>query len=295
MLLDTERAHQAATQQNQTDWAHKPSQLATNQHLIDVHFNKRKREIADMRDGLESLLADWITVPTPDGKLRTDRPPLPIWTMLSYDQQRAVDGFLARNAWASHEEGDRWIAAEHSWRAAEANPAVVRPGEDLSALYTLAQDVRNNRKRHEDAVRDYLSRTDKLAKFDTELRVYVEGMPGYMVADVIVTGGGNTHINVTEIHIVEVKTGNAILSEHQQRVLAEAVKEGRVYIVNQEAATKLGIKPNVTLKAQHVIPYVWIIGGDQEAIKRQLSRQGIGYVPRGGGRLGPRAGGGPAP
>jgi len=283
--------HQAETQRNESDWAGNPSQQATNQHFIDVRAGLRKREIVEVRDRLGGLLADWIGTPLLTGKPRTDRPPMPIWTLLSYDQQRAVDGFLARNAWASQSFSDQWIAAERRGRT-QRDPAVYRSSNFPSPSESLidVQDIRDNYKQGMDAEEEYLKerkRTDPGAQFFRRVRLYVPSSPDYMVADALITGGGG----VLHIQIIEIKSGNATLTKNQVRILAEAAKSGNVYFVKEEIGRSTGSedrRPTArqTLAKQRIIPIVTVVGGNQEAIKSQFRDYGVEFVPRGGGRIG---------
>lgn len=280
MLLDTEAAHQWATRRNEMDWSHKPSQQATNQHLLDVHFNTRKREIRETRDTLGALLADWVGTPHPDGRPRTERPPIRIWTLLSYEQRRAVDSFLARNARVGDEFVSHWLDAERLGRTTGADLAFfrLRNGVASDAIF-LDADIKDNKRQGLAAEKAFIERLRlERARFEQQVRVYIEGTKIYMVADVFISGGGVSHV-----HIVEIKSGNAVLSEHQVKVIAEAINSGRVYIVSEKKGRSLepGIKPNVTLSGQGIIPIVTIEGGDQEAIRRQFRNHGL-EVLRGG-------------
>ena len=98
LLEEADAAHEAATEQNNTDWAGNPTQRATNQHYIDVQFGQRKHGIEQAKGQLDGAVADWLTLPMPDGQLQINRPPLAIWTRLGPDDQAVVDAVLAQNA-----------------------------------------------------------------------------------------------------------------------------------------------------------------------------------------------------
>jgi hypothetical protein len=98
LMTEADAAHQAATEQNNTDWADNPSQRATNQHHIDVQFGLQKRGIEQAKAQLDGKVTDWLTQPMPDGQPQINRPPLALWTQLSPEQQNGVDAALAQNA-----------------------------------------------------------------------------------------------------------------------------------------------------------------------------------------------------
>jgi hypothetical protein len=157
-------------------------------------------------------------------------------------------------------------------------PAVVQSTQDALAkdLFTLVQDVRENKQRG-DAARDELVKRikalDPRAKIVTEVRITAPNLRDvdvYMVADIIFRGNGTS-----EIRIVEVKSGEARLSPSQAAVLAEALKTGDVYISNKKAAEDLGIRPNETFKAQKIKPEVVVEGGSHATIARQLMNEGV--------------------
>src|SRR5262249_24943236 len=89
--------------------------------------------------------------------------------------------------------------------------------------------------------------------------------------------------------VVEVKSGDGRLTPQQLEKLAEAARTGKIYIVNEQAADAFKIKPNVTFADQGTLPEVLVLGGNLDAIAKQLRNQGLEVVPRGG-----RRGGGPA-
>jgi hypothetical protein len=160
-------------------------------------------------------------------------------------------------------------------------PADEAVGEDL---FHQVQDVGDNRRQGqaaEKSVVDEIKRIDPNAKIATQIRVHVEGGPKYMMADIVFSGNGNA-----TIHILEVKSGDAKLTSSQVLALAEAAKTGNIYIVNSEAAEKLKIDPRKTFGAQGILPQVTVVGGDQEAIRRQMIRAGLDVVSEGAGRGG---------
>jgi hypothetical protein len=69
-------------------------------------------------------------------------------------------------------------------------------------------------------------------------------------------------------------------------------RTGKIYIVNEDAAEELGIKPRVTFAAQEKLPLVYIRGGNLDVIAKQLQNLGMDVVPEGvgGGRGGRPAG-----
>ena len=97
-----------------------------------------------------------------------------------------------------------------------------------------------------------------------------------MVADIIYRGNGTAIIN-----IIEVKTGSAILTDNQLKVLAEAARTGGIYVTNEVVAKELGVKPNVPFGAHRLIPEVFISGGDTAKIERQMRNVGLDVRPAG--------------
>ncbi|WP_139373883.1 hypothetical protein [Enhydrobacter aerosaccus] len=97
-LAALDAAHQAATAQNEADWPDNASQRATNQHYLDVAFGRQKLQVVQAKGDLVQAVTNWLDQPAPDGGPQTQRPPLPLWTKLNQDEQRAVDDQLARNA-----------------------------------------------------------------------------------------------------------------------------------------------------------------------------------------------------
>jgi hypothetical protein len=298
-LADADTAYQAATERNDADWAHDASQRAINQHYIDVQFGQQRQAIAQAKAELDNAVNTWIATPRPDGRPQTDLPPPALWAELSPDEQQNVLSVLKQNASgepASDQARSFVIDAEASMRAARdstANarsgptpghtglapgftPAVVDSTKDplVRDLLTLVQDVRDN-KQQGDAARDALIKSiqdaDPKAKIVKEIRLYSPSLPdGYMVVDIIFRGTG-----VSQLVIVEVKSGGAKLSERQAPLLAEALKSGDVYITNEKAAKTLDIEANKTFKAQRILPLVSAVGGDRGTIVRQLINEGV--------------------
>jgi hypothetical protein len=163
----------------------------------------------------------------------------------------------------------------------------AQEAHDLLHKVQAVEDNRRQGKAGEEAERARLRRIDPRAKFVGQIRVYVEGGPDYMVADIIFRGSGTA-----VVYLTEVKTGAGVLSEKQIKALAQAARAGGVYITNLKAAEELDIEPNIPLGAQGIIPEVYVTGGDSVKIERQMRNQGLEVRPIGGrGRL--RIGGPP--
>jgi hypothetical protein len=133
-----------------------------------------------------------------------------------------------------------------------------------------------------------IKRANPEAGVSYEKRVYAAGV--YMVADIILRPNGTT-----AIYITEVKSGDGKLSPRQAEILGEALRTGKISIVSKDAAEHLKVKPYKTFASQGIIPQVSVVGGNQDAIARQLKHQGVEVVPqkvrkgqpsrlRGGGR-----------
>jgi hypothetical protein len=110
--------------------------------------------------------------------------------------------------------------------------------------------------------------------FAQEIRLYAKDLPGYMKVDIMFRRNGTSMIM-----IYEVKSGNAVLSPQQLATLAEAVRTGKVYIVNEEAAKKFGLRPYETFASKRIIPFVYVTGGNLDAISRQLNKLGVDAIP----------------
>lgn len=115
---------------------------------------------------------------------------------------------------------------------------------------------------------------DPNVPFVKERRIYAKDIPGYTVADIVYLPNGTS-----EILILEVKSGGATLSQRQLATLVEAVRTGQVYLVNEEAAKKFGLRPYETFASKGIIPFVYVSGGNRDAITRQLNKLGIEAVP----------------
>ena len=151
-------------------------------------------------------------------------------------------------------------------------------------LFHQIQDVRDNYRQGKEAERVEEKKIRRMypgATIATQVPVFVDGGPKYMVADIIFTQSGNA-----AIQILEVKSGGGDLTPNQMRALAEAAKTGNIYIVNPEKAKALGVEPGKTFGAQGILPQVTVVGGDQEKIRRQMIKAGLEVVPAGSGRGG---------
>ena len=134
-----------------------------------------------------------------------------------------------------------------------------------------------NKTQGDDAKRKEQTKIEKAnpeKRMATEIRIYAEGLPSYMVGDIIHRPNGTIAIAITEV-----KSGDAKLSLNQAPKLAEAILTGKIYIVNEPAAERLEIKPRVTFADQKIVPQVVIVGGDQDAIKKQLRNLGVDTSP----------------
>jgi hypothetical protein len=164
-------------------------------------------------------------------------------------------------------------------------PSVFRPGEDAPGnLFELVQGAPENRAQglaEEAAQLRAIVKANPNARTAQQIRIYAEGAPSYMVADIVFSPSG-----VARIAIVEIKSGAGELTPQQLEKLGEAVRTGKIYIVNEEAAERFRIRPRVSFADQRIIPLVWVVGGNHEAIARQLRNQGLEVVPEGVGRRG---------
>jgi hypothetical protein len=124
-------------------------------------------------------------------------------------------------------------------------------------------------------------KADPKAKAAQQIRIYAEGAPSYMVADIVFSSAG-----VARVAILEIKSGAGDLTAQQLEKLGEAVRTGKIYINNEDAAKRLKIKPGITFADQKIIPLVWVVGGNQQAIARQLRNQGLEVLPERVGRRG---------
>ena len=151
----------------------------------------------------------------------------------------------------------------------------IDPGYD--DLFEPAQGVQENKTQGDDAKRKEQTKIEKAnpeKRMATEIRIYAEGLPSYMVGDIIHRPNGTITITITEV-----KSGDAKLSLNQAPKLAEAILTRKIYIINEPAAKRLEIKPRVTFADQKIIPQVVIVGGDQDAIKKQLRNLGVDTIP----------------
>jgi hypothetical protein len=164
-------------------------------------------------------------------------------------------------------------------------PSVYKPGNDAGRnLFDLVQGAPENRAQGlaaEAAELEAILKADGKAKAAQQIRIYAEGAPSYMVADIVFSSAG-----VARVAIVEIKSGAGDLTPQQIEKLGEAVRTGKIYMVNEDAARRLEIEPRVTFAAQKILPLVWVVGGNQQAIARQLRNQGLEVVPEGVGRRG---------
>ena len=146
----------------------------------------------------------------------------------------------------------------------------IDPGHD--ELFDVVQGILENKAQGDDAKRKEEARIEKAypeKRMAGEIRIYAEGVSSYMVGDILHRPNGTT-----VIMIAEVKSGDGKLSPNQASTLAKAVLTGKIYIVNEPAAKALEIEPRKTFADQRIIPQVYIVGGDQGAIKKQLGKLG---------------------
>lgn len=151
----------------------------------------------------------------------------------------------------------------------------VDPGYD--ELFDLVQDVRENKTQGdaaEDAELKRIKRENRLTGLAQQTRIYAAGASDYMVSDIMFRRTGTSVILVTEV-----KSGDGKLRPNQAANLGEAMRTGNIYITNEKAAQELGIKPHKTFAAQGIIPQVYITGGNQKEIARQLRNQGVEVIP----------------
>jgi hypothetical protein len=151
----------------------------------------------------------------------------------------------------------------------------VDPGFD--DLFDLVQDVRDNKYQGDAAEKAELERFKKenrLAAFAPKTRIYVAGVSAYAVSDIMFRRNGTSYIVITEV-----KSGDGKLRPNQATTLGEAMRTGNIYITSEKAAKELDIRPNKTFAAQGIIPQVYITGGNQKEIARQLRNQGLEVTP----------------
>jgi len=153
------------------------------------------------------------------------------------------------------------------------NPDVDPGYDDLFDLVGVKENrIQGNAARDAEAKR--IKKAYPNVPFAQEIRIYAKDVPGYMTADIVFRPNGTS-----AIMIFEVKSGNARLSQQQLATLAQAVRTGKVYMVNEEAAKKFGLRPYETFASKSIIPEVYIAGGNQDAIGRQLQKLGIEVIP----------------
>jgi len=160
----------------------------------------------------------------------------------------------------------------------------IGEGSELVSDIDWEENFEQGTKAEEEAERaelEELLKIDPDAKLATQVRLYNEATGRYMVSDILITGGGVTHI-----HIKEIKSGDAKLSERQIEVLSEALKSGRIYVVNEDKAEKLRIKPRMTFLDQKIIPLVTVQGGSEFSVDRPFKNNGLMVLPKGAGRIG---------
>jgi hypothetical protein len=162
--------------------------------------------------------------------------------------------------------------------------SVYNPDVDprYDKLFDVVQDVRENRiqgNAAKDAVAEQIKKAYPNVPFAQEIQIHAKGLPGYMTADILFRPNGTS-----AIMIFEVKSGDARLSSQQLEKLAHAVRTGEVYIVNEKAAKEFGLRPYETFASKSIIPEVYITGGNQDAIARQLQKLGIEVIPEKGRR-----------
>lgn len=98
LSIDAETQHIAATRKNQADWANNPTQMAANQHLIDMRFTGQKQQIELAKNQLADKVEDWVRTGGPGGVPATERPPPDVWNQLTFERQRKIDATLLLNA-----------------------------------------------------------------------------------------------------------------------------------------------------------------------------------------------------
>lgn len=126
-----------------------------------------------------------------------------------------------------------------------------------------------------DAAADRIKEAHPEAKLAKEIRIYAEGAPDYMTADILFRPNGTS-----VIMIVEVKSGDGKLTSNQLAKLAEAARSGGIYIVNDDVAKRFEISPNKTFSAQGIVPQVYVVGGNHGAIERQMRNLGLDVIPQ---------------
>ena len=157
-------------------------------------------------------------------------------------------------------------------------PGLASEPMDADGLLHRVQAVGDNKRQGnaaEDAEAARIKEIDPRAKVARQIRIYIEGVPTYMVADIIIKGNG------TILIIIEVKTGGASLSPNQIKVMAEAIRTGKVYFTNAKFAEGTKIKPGVSFKEQRIVPEIYVLGGNSAKMERQMRNEGIDVRPAG--------------
>jgi len=149
----------------------------------------------------------------------------------------------------------------------------IAPGYDDLFDRVGVGDNRTKGNAARDAEAAKIMDADPNVPFAKEKRIYAKDVPGYTVADIVYRPNGTS-----EILILEVKSGGARLTQQQLVTLAEAVRTGKVYLVNEEAAKKFGLRAYETFASKGIIPFVYVSGGNRDAITRQLNKLGIDAV-----------------
>jgi hypothetical protein len=157
--------------------------------------------------------------------------------------------------------------------------SVYNPGVDpgYDDLFDHVQGVQENKIQGdaaEDAEAKRIKRENRLAGFAPKTRIYAAGTSDYMVSDIMFRRNGTSLIVITEV-----KSGDGKLTPNQAASLGEAVRTRRIYITSEEAAKELNIKTHKTFAAQGIIPQVYVTGGNQKEIVRQLRNQGLEVIP----------------
>ena len=152
----------------------------------------------------------------------------------------------------------------------------VDPGHD--DLFDLVQGIQENRIQGdaaEDAEVKRIKEENRLAAFAPKTRIYAAGASDYYtVSDIMFRRNGTSLIVITEV-----KSGDGKLTPNQAATLGEAMRTGNIYIISERAAKELDIKTYKTFAAQGIIPQVYVTGGNQKEIARQLRNQGLEVIP----------------
>ena len=150
------------------------------------------------------------------------------------------------------------------------NPDVDPGYDDLFDLVQAIQDNKIQGDAAEKAELERLKRENRLAAFAPKTRIYAAGTSVYMVSDIMFRLNGTSAIVITEV-----KSGDGKLTPNQAATVGEMLRTRNIYITSPEAAKELEIKTHKTFAAQRIIPQVYITGGNQKEIARQLRSQGL--------------------